>query len=87
MDTKALMIFIKLSELGSLTRASLALEITNSTISRQLAPLQQKSIANIHLTYPPCRSGDLDLTLVSRDHAWRGTLLFHEPMVWGIAAI
>ena len=40
MDTKALMIFIKLSELGSLTRASLALEITNSTISRRLAPLQ-----------------------------------------------
>lgn len=40
MDTKALMIFIKLSELGSLTRASLALEITNSTISRQLAQLE-----------------------------------------------
>ena len=40
MDTKALMIFIKLSELGSLNRASLALEITNSTISRQLAQLE-----------------------------------------------
>lgn len=26
--------------------------------------------------------GDLDLALVSRDHARRGTLLFHEPMVW-----
>ncbi|WP_395604979.1 LysR family transcriptional regulator [Pseudomonas sp. B21128] len=34
------MVFIKLSELGSLTRASLALEITNSTISRQLAQLE-----------------------------------------------
>ncbi|MHC8381291.1 LysR family transcriptional regulator [Pseudomonas sp. LB3P14] len=26
--------------------------------------------------------GDLDLALVSRDHPRRGTLLFHEPMVW-----
>lgn len=26
--------------------------------------------------------GELDLALVSRDHARRGTLLFHEPMVW-----
>ena len=25
---------------------------------------------------------DLDLALVSRDHARRGMLLFHEPMVW-----
>jgi LysR family nitrogen assimilation transcriptional regulator len=40
MDTKALTIFIKLSELGSLTRASLALELTPSTISRQLAQLE-----------------------------------------------
>lgn len=27
-------------------------------------------------------AGDLDLALISRDHARRGTLLFHEPMVW-----
>lgn len=26
--------------------------------------------------------GELDLALVSRDHPRRGTLLFHEPMVW-----
>src|SRR5690606_21118952 len=26
--------------------------------------------------------GDLDLALISRDHPWRGALLFHEPMVW-----
>lgn len=26
--------------------------------------------------------GELDLALVSRDNARRGTLLFHEPMVW-----
>ena len=26
--------------------------------------------------------GELDLALVSRDHGRRGTLLFHEPMVW-----
>ena len=26
--------------------------------------------------------GELDLALISRDHARRGTLLFHEPMVW-----
>lgn len=26
--------------------------------------------------------GDLDLALVSRDNPRRGTLLFHEPMVW-----
>lgn len=31
---------------------------------------------------PRVASGDLDLALVSRDHARRGTLLFHEPMVW-----
>lgn len=31
---------------------------------------------------PRVESGDLDLALVSRDHARRGTLLFHEPMVW-----
>ncbi len=30
--------------------------------------------------------GELDLALVSRDHARRGTLLFHEPMVWVGAA-
>lgn len=40
MDTRALTIFLKLSELGSLTRASLALELTNSTVSRQLAQLE-----------------------------------------------
>jgi DNA-binding transcriptional LysR family regulator len=31
---------------------------------------------------PRVEKGDLDLALVSRDHARRGTLLFHEPMVW-----
>ncbi|MBF0527815.1 MAG: LysR family transcriptional regulator [Deltaproteobacteria bacterium] len=31
---------------------------------------------------PRIASGDLDLALVSRDHPRRGTLLFHEPMVW-----
>ncbi len=31
---------------------------------------------------PRVAAGDLDLALVSRDHARRGTLLFHEPMVW-----
>lgn len=31
---------------------------------------------------PRVASGDLDLALVSRDHGRRGTLLFHEPMVW-----
>ncbi len=35
---------------------------------------------------PRVASGDLDLALVSRDHARRGTLLFHEPMVWVGAA-
>ena len=31
---------------------------------------------------PRVESGDVDLALISRDHARRGTLLFHEPMVW-----
>jgi len=31
---------------------------------------------------PRVATGDLDLALVSRDHARRGMLLFHEPMVW-----
>lgn len=31
---------------------------------------------------PRVSRGELDLALVSRDHARRGTLLFHEPMVW-----
>ena len=31
---------------------------------------------------PRVESGDLDLALVSRDHAQRGTFLFYEPMVW-----
>lgn len=31
---------------------------------------------------PRVQRGELDLALVSRDHARRGTLLFHEPMVW-----
>jgi len=31
---------------------------------------------------PRVQRGDLDLALVSRDHARRGTLLFYEPMVW-----
>jgi DNA-binding transcriptional LysR family regulator len=30
--------------------------------------------------------GELDLALVSRDHSRRGTLLFHEPLVWVGAA-
>jgi len=31
---------------------------------------------------PRVESNDLDLVLVSRDNTNRGTLLFHEPMVW-----
>ena len=31
---------------------------------------------------PRVESNDLDLALVSRDNASRGTLLFQEPMVW-----
>ncbi|MEN9892508.1 MAG: Hydrogen peroxide-inducible s activator [Pseudomonadota bacterium] len=31
---------------------------------------------------PRVARGELDLALVSRDHARRGSLLFHEPMVW-----
>ncbi len=31
---------------------------------------------------PRVARGELDLALVSRDHTRRGTLLFHEPMVW-----
>ena len=31
---------------------------------------------------PRVARGELDLALVSRDNARRGTLLFHEPMVW-----
>lgn len=31
---------------------------------------------------PRVARGDLDLALISRDHPRRGTLLFHEPMVW-----
>lgn len=31
---------------------------------------------------PRVSRGELDLALVSRDHARRGTLLFHEPLVW-----
>ena len=31
---------------------------------------------------PRVERGELDLALISRDHARRGTLLFHEPMVW-----
>lgn len=31
---------------------------------------------------PRVARGDLDLALVSRDNSRRGTLLFHEPMVW-----
>lgn len=31
---------------------------------------------------PRVASGELDLALISRDHARRGSLLFHEPMVW-----
>lgn len=34
------------------------------------------------LLIPRIERGDLDLALISRDHARRGTLLFHEPMVW-----
>jgi DNA-binding transcriptional LysR family regulator len=35
---------------------------------------------------PRVARGELDLALVSRDHFRRGTLLFHEPMVWVGAA-
>lgn len=35
---------------------------------------------------PRVARGELDLALVSRDHTRRGTLLFHEPMVWVGAA-
>ncbi|EPK5790050.1 LysR family transcriptional regulator [Pseudomonas aeruginosa] len=31
---------------------------------------------------PRVVSGELDLALISRDHSRRGTLVFHEPMVW-----
>lgn len=31
---------------------------------------------------PRVAGGELDLALISRDHARRGTLLFHEPLVW-----
>jgi DNA-binding transcriptional LysR family regulator len=31
---------------------------------------------------PRVERGDLDLALISRDNSRRGTLLFHEPMVW-----
>lgn len=31
---------------------------------------------------PRVARGELDLALVSRDHAQRGSLLFHEPLVW-----
>lgn len=31
---------------------------------------------------PRVAAGDLDLALISRDNARRGTLLFHEPLVW-----
>ena len=31
---------------------------------------------------PRVDAGELDLALISRDDARRGTLLFHEPMVW-----
>lgn len=31
---------------------------------------------------PKVESGELDLALISREHARQGTLLFHEPMVW-----
>ncbi len=31
---------------------------------------------------PRVAEGELDVALVSRDHARRGILLFHEPMVW-----
>ncbi|ARP82292.1 LysR family transcriptional regulator [Bordetella genomosp. 8] len=31
---------------------------------------------------PRIAGGELDIALVSRDHGRRGTLLFHEPMVW-----
>lgn len=31
---------------------------------------------------PKVQRGELDLALVSRDHARRGTLLFQEPLVW-----
>lgn len=35
---------------------------------------------------PRVERGELDLALVSRDHPQRGTLLFHEPLVWVGAA-
>ncbi len=31
---------------------------------------------------PRVAKGELDLALISRDHARRGKLMFHEPMVW-----
>jgi DNA-binding transcriptional LysR family regulator len=31
---------------------------------------------------PRVARGELDMALISRDHPRRGTLLFHEPMVW-----
>jgi len=35
---------------------------------------------------PRVQRGELDLALVSRDRPTRGTLLFHEPLVWVAAA-
>jgi DNA-binding transcriptional LysR family regulator len=35
---------------------------------------------------PRVQRGELDLALVSRDRPSRGTLLFHEPLVWVAAA-
>ncbi|SAK60279.1 LysR family transcriptional regulator [Caballeronia glebae] len=35
---------------------------------------------------PRIANNELDIALVSRDHGRRGTLLFHEPMVWVGAA-
>jgi DNA-binding transcriptional LysR family regulator len=35
---------------------------------------------------PRIANSELDIALVSRDHGRRGTLLFHEPMVWVGAA-
>ena len=44
----------------------------------EIALLCEQSTALI----PRVERGELDLALVSRDHARRGTWLFHEPLVW-----
>lgn len=70
------------------------LGVPDDYASRYLTPVLKRYAAGhggveIHLDceqstslIPRVAQGELDLALISRDHARRGTLLFHEPMVW-----